>query len=220
MRNLDDGHTTVARPLRWPFRIRVSISPNGSLNDIWSISLPTGLGHARDLPCRCQFAQSTARQFEFAINKIASEVQWLDRNSTAREIRNIEEAIDGLHGQLAIVDRKVQQLALNHFTDIHIDDEDIEPQVAAKQLVSATGNYEWLSDPLGIGPEFEPQFSNEDMVLLREERRILGADIEYLDSSLPQLDDFPDPGELLQAHQDLSRFERLTLLEPPTPQLV
>lgn len=150
------------------------------------------------------------KQFEFAINKIASEVQGLDRNSTAREIRNVEESIDGLHGQLAILDRKIQGLALKHFTDIHIDDEDIEPQVAAKQLVAAAGDFEWLPDPLGIGPEFAPQFSNEDIVLLREERRILGADIDYLDTSLPQLDEFPDPGELLQAHQDLSRLEKLT----------
>ena len=33
------------------------------------------------------------KQFEYAINKIASEVQGLDRHSTAREISNLEESI-------------------------------------------------------------------------------------------------------------------------------
>ena len=150
------------------------------------------------------------KQFEFAINKIASEVQGLDKATTARDIKNIEGSIDSLHGQIAIVDRKVQELALKHFTDIHIDDEDIEPEVAANQLIAADDDLNWFPDRLGIGPEFAPQFSNENIVLLREERQILGPDIDYLDASLPQLDELPDPGELLQAHQDLSRVEKLT----------
>jgi very-short-patch-repair endonuclease len=150
------------------------------------------------------------KQFEFAINKIASEVQGIDRTTTARDIENVEKSIDGLHAQIAVVDRRVQELALKHFTDINIDDESIEPREAALQLIASADDFAWFPDPLGISPEFAPQFSNEDIVRLREERQILGPDIDYLDISLPQLDGFPDPGELLRAHQDLSRVERLT----------
>ena len=44
---------------------------------------------------------------------------------------------------------------------------------------------------------------------LREARRILGKDIDYLDASLPQLVEFPDSKALLEVHQDLSQFEKL-----------
>ena len=58
------------------------------------------------------------KQFEFAIRKIADEVQTLDRNNTAREINNLEESIDGLHGQLAVLDRRIQEVATNNLTNM------------------------------------------------------------------------------------------------------
>ena len=51
--------------------------------------------------------QEGMKQFEHAIHKIASEVQSLDRGSTARTINHLEESIDALHGKLASIDRKI-----------------------------------------------------------------------------------------------------------------
>ena len=51
--------------------------------------------------------QDGMKQFEHAIQKIASEVQGLDRGSTARAINHLEESIDALHGKLAGIDRKI-----------------------------------------------------------------------------------------------------------------
>ena len=47
------------------------------------------------------------------------------------------------------------------------------------------------------------------LVRLRDARRALGDDLDYLNASLPQLVEFPDSKVLLQAHQDLSQFELL-----------
>ena len=69
--------------------------------------------------------------------------------------------------------------------------------------------FEWIPDTLGITPEFAPQFLDADVVRLREARRALGQDIDYLDASLPQLVEFPDSKALLEVHQDLSQFEKL-----------
>ncbi|MGH7783103.1 MAG: AAA domain-containing protein, partial [Candidatus Binatia bacterium] len=57
--------------------------------------------------------------------------------------------------------------------------------------------------------EFAPQFSDADVVQIREARRALGKDIDYLHSSLPQIVEFPDSKTLLNVHQDLSQFEKL-----------
>jgi very-short-patch-repair endonuclease/phosphopantetheinyl transferase (holo-ACP synthase)/DNA-directed RNA polymerase subunit L len=153
--------------------------------------------------------QDGVKQFEHAIQKIASEVQSLDRGSTARTISHLEEFIDALHGKLAGIDRKIGEWAKRNLAKITLETEQIDPQDAAREVVGNVGQLEWITDALGITPEFSPQFSDADVVRLREARRTLGKDIDYLDASLPQLVEFPDSKALLEVHQDLSQFEKL-----------
>lgn len=150
------------------------------------------------------------KQFEYAISKIASEVQGISRTDLAREITDIEHHIDSLHGRLTLIDRKVNEWAQKNLTRIALDDEHIEPQDAAHEVVEHAGQFEWIPDDLTVGSECTPQFSDTDVVRLREARQILGQDIDYLGASLPQLVEFPEPHLLLQAHQDLSRFTVLS----------
>ena len=153
--------------------------------------------------------QEGMKQFEHAIHKIASEVQGLDRGSTARAINHLEESIDALHGKLASIDRKIGEWAKRNLAKVTLETEEIDPQDAAREVVGNAGQFEWIPDSLGIAPEFAPQFSDADVVRLREARRALGQDIDYLDASLPQLVEFPDSKALLEVHQDLSQFEKL-----------
>lgn len=153
--------------------------------------------------------QEGMKQFEHAIQKIASEVQGLDRGSTARAIDHLEESIDALHGKLASIDRKIGEWAKQNLAKVTLETEEIDPQDAAREVVRDARQFEWIPDSLGIAPEFAPQFSDADVVRLREARRALGQDIDYLDASLPQLVEFPDSRELLEVHQDLSQFEKL-----------
>lgn len=153
--------------------------------------------------------QDGMKQFEHAIFKIASEVQSLDRVITAREINHLEESIDALHGKLATLDRKIAEWAKRNLTKITLENEEVDPQNAAREVVQNVGQFEWIPDSLGIAREFAPQFSDADVVSLREARRVLAQDIDYLGASLPQLIEFPDSKTLLDIHQDLSRFERL-----------
>lgn len=153
--------------------------------------------------------QEGMKQFEHAIQKIASEVQGLDRGSTARAINHLEESIDALHGKLASIDRKIGEWAKRNLAKVTLETEEIDPQDAAREVVRSAGQFEWIPDSLGVSPEFAPQFSDADVLQLREARRALGQDIDYLDSSLPQLVEFPDSKALLEVHQDLSHFERL-----------
>lgn len=150
------------------------------------------------------------KQFEYAISKIASEVQRIDRVAVAREIGQIEQQIDGLHGRMSIIDRRVNDWAAKNLSRIELDGEQIEPQDAAHEVVEGAGYFEWIPDALSVEPEFAPKFVDSDVMRLREARRILCQDIDYLDASLPQLVEFPESQLLLQAHQDLSRFVMLS----------
>lgn len=153
--------------------------------------------------------QDGMKQFEHAIQKIASEVQGLDRSNTARVINHLEESIDALHGKLASIDRKIGEWAKRNLAKLTLETEEIDPQDAAREVVGNIDQFKWIPDTLGISHEFAPQFSDADVVRLREARRALGQDIDYLDASLPQLVEFPDSKALLEVHQDLSQFEKL-----------
>ena len=153
--------------------------------------------------------QAGLKQFEHAIHKIASEVQSIDRGGTARAIAHLEESIDALHGRLAAIDRKIGEWASHNLTKISLDSEEIDPQDAAREVAGNDGQFEWLPDRLGIAPEYAPQFTDAEILALREARKILGRDIDYLGASLPQLVAFPDSLAILEVHRDLSRFEKL-----------
>jgi DNA-directed RNA polymerase subunit L len=153
--------------------------------------------------------QEGMKQFEHAIHKIASEVQSLDRGSTARAINHLEESIDGLHGTLSGIDRKIGEWAKRNLAKVTLETEEIDPQDAAREVVGSAEQFEWIPDALGITPEFAPQFADMDVVRLREARRALGKDIDYIDALLPQLVEFPDSKALLGIHQDLSQLEKL-----------
>ena len=155
--------------------------------------------------------QEGMKQFEHAIHRIASEVQALDRASTARAIHHLEETIDTLHGKLLAVDRQIGEWARLSLSKITLESEEIDPQDAAREVVANADQFEWFPDRLGIAPQFTPQFADADVLRLREARRILAHDIDYLDASLPQLVEFPNSQALLEAHRDLSQFEAETV---------
>jgi hypothetical protein len=149
------------------------------------------------------------KQFEHAINRIASEVQSLDRPATRKEIGHLEESIDGLHSKLSNTDREVEKWAKANLAPICLDGERISPLDAAKLTVDCRDTYSWLQDELGVEDKYQLQLGHEDIVRLRDARRILGDDIGYLNATLPELCDFPSPEKVLQVHQDLGQLSAL-----------
>ena len=153
--------------------------------------------------------QEGMKQFEHAIQKIASEVQTIDPRSYARDIRYLDESIDGFHGKLACIDRDIAKWATQNLAKVLLDGEEIPPEAAAEEVASGEGQYEWLPDALGIEDRFVPLLSDEDIIRLRQARRELGPDIDYLKASLPQLGEFPTLAAMLTLHQQLSQLEKL-----------
>ncbi|HTO43072.1 MAG TPA: AAA domain-containing protein [Burkholderiales bacterium] len=152
--------------------------------------------------------QEGMERFEQSIRTIASEVQSIDPVSTARDIAQLEETINGLHARLLRIDTDARRWARLNLSRIEMEGESIDPADAAQELITQSGRFEWLPDPLGVGPQFRPRFGVEDVNRLREARRRLGRDIEYAGCSLPAA--LPDAQLLLQAHRDLARFRMLS----------
>jgi hypothetical protein len=74
-------------------------------------------------------------------------------------------------------------------------------------VVAGEGHYEWLEDEINI--ENKPLFNNFDISRLREARRAVAKDIDYLGVKLPEISSFPQSIELIRTHRDLSRLAGL-----------
>ena len=85
-----------------------------------------------------------------------------------------------------------------------------QAEKAAVEVVQNTGQFEWIADALGVGPQYAPRFTDDDIARLREARRQLGGDIDYAGNVLPVPADFPDKLQLANAHDELLRFTALT----------
>ncbi|QPL32351.1 AAA domain-containing protein [Pseudomonas fragi] len=153
------------------------------------------------------------KQFEFAIQKISAEVQRIDRALYKREIGQIDDEINTLHGQMASVDREITHWAERNLSDLEIDGERLSPTHAALQVAAAQAEISNFADLISVGEEHRPRFTLQDMIALREARLELKESLSYLGQKLPQLADFPDAQTLIQVHQDLAQESQLQLKE-------
>ncbi|MCH4874715.1 AAA domain-containing protein [Pseudomonas sp. TMW22091] len=153
------------------------------------------------------------KQFEFAIQKISAEVQRIDRALYKREIDQIDDEINTLHGQMASVDREITHWAERNLSDLEIDGERLSPTHAALQVAAAHAEVSAFGDQIGIGDAHRPRFNLQDIVVLREARLELKDSLAYLGQKLPKLADFPDAQTLIQVHQDLAQESQLQLKE-------
>lgn len=149
------------------------------------------------------------KEFEHAIEKIASIVQSIQKETLLKEIEQQERQIDGLHARIAECDRKISDWAQKNLDKINIDGESLEPREAAEEVVGHADDILWLDEEISIAPTFRPQFSDEDVRILREARRVLGEDLNYLGCRLPDFSKFPELRDLLETHQNLAQLAEL-----------
>lgn len=153
--------------------------------------------------------QDGMKQFEFAISKIAQELQTIDRAALGCEIENDEQFIDKLHAKLAWIDRSITNWAKSNIQSIYMDGQEIHPEDAAKEIAAASGEFDWLDDPISITDEHKPRFDNTDIIQLREARRNLQGDLDYFGKSLPVLEDIPKLNSILNLHRELLKNKTL-----------
>lgn len=150
-----------------------------------------------------------ANQFERSIQKIATEVQSLDRVALGRETDRLLQSIEAFHARLKRIDTDLGRWARLNLSRIELEGESIDPQDAAAEVMQQAGSFEWILDALGVGPQYAPRFGADDIAQLRAARIRLGPEIAYADCVLPDPAELPDTVRLVQAHDELRRFTRL-----------
>jgi very-short-patch-repair endonuclease len=149
------------------------------------------------------------RQFQASIEAIQHSVSQLNKQETCRQIENLRTAIDRTHHELTSIGRRLDEIAVEQLDDIEVDGEKLRAQKAAELLLQGEEEHRWLDDELTLAREHQPSLDEESMVALRLARRLVGNDLAYLYSDLPDVDGLPSAEQLRELHQTLLDLKTL-----------
>jgi len=166
--------------------------------------------------------QDGMKQLEHTVSKIAAEIQRIDKRALAKDVQKFERDIDVIHTTLAKMDRQIKEWAIQNLSPICLDDEIILPIDAAREVIDGLEGSEWFQDSITVDNKFRPQFSDGDILLLREARRILSVDLSYVGCHLPLISSLPNEQTIMRLHDDLVRLNKLNagLKEAPSKALI
>ncbi len=145
------------------------------------------------------------RRFEHSIQTIASSVAALDPNRALARITAAEGKLNQLHAEIAHVDQTVASYATKHMHSYSFRGKSVTPGEMAKMVTDEANEHQWFDDSPPLSGDGGLPFGDEDVCSLRKARRLLGADLTYLEHAFPQANEFPDWLSLEALHRDLAR---------------
>lgn len=149
------------------------------------------------------------KQFQESVDIIAEKLQRLRRRDLENEISDLDHQIDSLHRELASIDHEIDAIGRRAIAPATIGGITIEPVRAARMVVAEAEIADWISDPIDADPIFDHQFTADDVVALRQARRRIGDDLEYVGKRIPSSSALPSLDQMLATHRDLSRAAEL-----------
>lgn len=149
------------------------------------------------------------KQFEHAIQAIASSVAALNPARAAAAIATAEASLNQLHAKISHVDRSISEHAGKHMRSYLFKGRESTPEEIAKFVMSEADEHRWLDDDLPATPEDEIPFEEGAISALRQARIRAGADLSYLGRKLPVSDEFPAWVGLKTLHKDLLRAKAI-----------
>ncbi len=150
--------------------------------------------------------QDSKKQFEFAISKIVQKLSRINIRELENKIKVLEEEIDRLHSVIAGVDRQILQWAKNNIQPFFMDGDQLQPKNAAEEVAKFINDYVLIEDPISIDSSNKPQFTNADIIRLRDARKNVSEHIDYIGKTLPELSQLPNIIELIKIHNDLLNY--------------
>jgi hypothetical protein len=143
------------------------------------------------------------KQFEHAIQTIASSVSGMNAGRSASNIANAEQQLDLLHAKISHVDRQIGAYAAKHMQPVTFHGRQVTPEELAKLVLEQADEHEWFDDEPEVVDSASLPFTDSDIAALRRARMAVTNDLPYAAVTLPDPASFPQWLELLRLHRDL-----------------
>lgn len=125
------------------------------------------------------------RQFQTSIEAIIHNLSQLNPRITQEEIERCKQQIDAAHGEVSVIDRRVNAIAEQQLANIEVDGVAMRAQKMAEMVIEGQALYGWFDDALTLGSEHSPPLTAVDAQALRDARRRLGSDLQYVSTRSP-----------------------------------
>ena len=125
------------------------------------------------------------RQFQSSIEAIIHNVSQLNPDIVRTQIQTFRSAIDRAHTELAMIDRRVDGIAVSQLSDVEVDGVQMRAQKMAELVLSGADKHAWFDDALSLDPANAPPLTGAEAAHLREARRRLGKDLVYAAARIP-----------------------------------
>lgn len=149
------------------------------------------------------------RQFEHAIQTIASNVAQLNPTQAESRISVAEDKLNVLHAKIANLDRNVAIYASNHMRNYSFQGREVTPEEMAKIVLQQAEAHEWFDDEPPELKDGSFPFDVEAVSALRRARMAVCEDLSHLLRQLPGSERFPDWADLLALHRDLVKAKSI-----------
>lgn len=148
-------------------------------------------------------------QLERAVNNINSKLSTLRPTELKREIKDLDQEIDILHGRISLADSKLRAWAKKNTENSPAHLGGLLPEILAREVVGTESAHGWFPDSLDARAGHEPDFPESDVDTLSSTRRSLGDKLQYANMKLPAIDDLPTPAEIPSIHENLIEQDQL-----------
>ncbi|MFM2059590.1 MAG: hypothetical protein RLY71_3975 [Pseudomonadota bacterium] len=149
------------------------------------------------------------KQFEHAIQTIASSVAGINPTRSAATIAAAEDKLNHLHAKISQVDRNVAAHAHRHMEKFAYQGKDLMPEELARLALEQAEQHQWFDDEPPASKDGVLPVDEAAINSLRRARLTVGADIVYVGCTLPATDAFPLWNDLVGLHRDLVRAKAI-----------
>lgn len=149
------------------------------------------------------------RQFQASIEAILHNVSQLQPSRVKADIQGQHERIHQAHAELALIDRRIDELAEAQLGDIEVDGVTLRAQKMADLVVNGAEQHAWFDDILSMDADHAPPLDAAQTALLRETRRRLGTDLVYAALPPPTSTGLPSVADMGRLHEALQAVSGL-----------
>jgi hypothetical protein len=147
------------------------------------------------------------KQFEHSIQTIAARVSQLNPAQSERAIAAGESLIDQLHAKISNVDKTVEDYAQRQMRTYEFRGKSVSPEEMAREVLEQADSHQWFDDELSEKTEIT--VTDEEVTALRQSRKAVGGNLDYVGCTIPKANDFPAWVDLLALHRDLVRAKTI-----------
>ncbi|MBT5716225.1 MAG: AAA family ATPase, partial [Opitutae bacterium] len=142
-------------------------------------------------------------QVEKTVRHIARVSQTTNKNKVKEDIHDYSEKVLGSQNRISDIDEALTKYARKHLDKIEYKGKTLTAVDIVKQVLAGKEEHAWFPDELGLGEEFNPQFSDSDISEAREIRILLKENILHHADQIFSVTSLPDTPKIKTAHERL-----------------